>query len=162
MSLTVKQLQVLSSKDLSQLRGHEVPRQRKLADWQEPKSMRIPRYKTREGMSQAHLANVRAVQVCLACCRRGPVDPHHLQHGVTARGFGMRAPDAHVVPLCRRCHDALHALGSRREPEFFLDHGLQAPEDEHWIARRLWKNRTSADAMWVVLEANIARRHTAH
>lgn len=145
-------------------RAYEVPRQRLLQNfrtesWERP--AKLPRHKTREGMSQTHLANIRNLQVCLACCRRGAVDPHHLQHGVTSRGFGMRAPDAYVVPLCRRCHDALHALGSRREPEFFAEHGLTPRENEHYIARRLWRNRASPDAMWVVIEANIAQRTAA-
>jgi hypothetical protein len=49
---------------------------------------------------------VRALPCC-ACNAPAPSDPHH-PHGVGYRGAGTKCPDIWVIPLCRRCHDALH------------------------------------------------------
>lgn len=47
---------------------------------------------------------IRAMPCCV-CGYRPPSDPHH----VKSRGAGGRAED--VVPLCRLCHDWIHASG---------------------------------------------------
>lgn len=44
---------------------------------------------------------------CSACDASPPSDPHHLK----SRGAG--GDDSWCIPLCRRCHDRLHAAGSR-------------------------------------------------
>ncbi len=53
-------------------------------------------------------------------CGNGSDDPHH----ITGNGFGGMATKAHdmfVIPLCRRCHDSLHADTQAWESE----HGTQ-------------------------------------
>lgn len=58
-------------------------------------------------------------QPCCAC-GNGSDDPHH----ITGNGFGGMATKAHdlfVIPLCRRCHDSLHANTQAWENE----HGTQ-------------------------------------
>ncbi len=58
-------------------------------------------------------------QPCCAC-GNGSDDPHH----ITGKGFGGMATKAHdlfVIPLCRRCHDSLHANTQDWENE----HGTQ-------------------------------------
>ena len=58
-------------------------------------------------------------QPCCAC-GNGSDDPHH----ITGNGFGGMATKAHdlfVIPLCRRCHDSLHANTQDWENE----HGTQ-------------------------------------
>ena len=58
-------------------------------------------------------------QPCCAC-GNGSDDPHH----ITGNGFGGMATKAHdlfVIPLCRRCHDSLHANTQDWERE----HGTQ-------------------------------------
>ena len=58
-------------------------------------------------------------QPCCAC-GNGSDDPHH----ITGNGFGGMATKAHdlfVIPLCRRCHDSLHA----NTPDWEKEHGTQ-------------------------------------
>ncbi|QQN37880.1 DUF968 domain-containing protein (plasmid) [Rahnella aceris] len=53
-------------------------------------------------------------------CGNGSDDPHH----ITGNGFGGMATKAHdlfVIPLCRRCHDKLHA----NTPAWEEEHGTQ-------------------------------------
>ncbi|EQA0930834.1 DUF968 domain-containing protein, partial [Escherichia coli] len=43
-----------------------------------------------------------------ACCGQPADDPHHLiGHG--QGGMGTKADDLFVIPLCRKCHNELHA-----------------------------------------------------
>lgn len=66
-------------------------------------------------------------QPCCAC-GNGSDDPHH----ITGNGFGGMATKAHdlfVIPLCRRCHDSLHANTKAWEKE----HGTQ----EHLLVTTL-------------------------
>ncbi|MDR3431068.1 MAG: DUF968 domain-containing protein [Rouxiella aceris] len=54
-------------------------------------------------------------QPCCGCGNQAD-DPHH----ITGNGFGGMATKAHdlfVIPLCRRCHDALHANTAGWEKE---------------------------------------------
>ncbi len=55
-------------------------------------------------------------QPCCGCGNQSD-DPHHIT-GNGLGGMGMKASDFHVIPLCRRCHDALHANTSQWEEEF--------------------------------------------
>ena len=53
---------------------------------------------------KAHMAAV-AQLPCVICGAR-PVQVHHVIHG----RYGTRkAPDTDTIPLCRSCHDSLHA-----------------------------------------------------
>ena len=56
--------------------------------------------------SEDYLAFVRS-QPCLLCAAPAPSDPHH--YG--PRGLGQKTDDYRTVPLCRKCHDTLHAEG---------------------------------------------------
>lgn len=42
------------------------------------------------------------------CCRRQADDPHHIM-GNGMGGMATKAHDLFVIPLCRECHDELHA-----------------------------------------------------
>nr|WP_276540625.1 DUF968 domain-containing protein [Citrobacter freundii] len=54
------------------------------------------------------------------CCRRPADDPHHIVgHGMG--GTATKAHDLFVIPLCRECHDELHA----DVPVFEQKHGTQ-------------------------------------
>ncbi|HDT1355803.1 TPA: DUF968 domain-containing protein, partial [Citrobacter freundii] len=54
------------------------------------------------------------------CCRRPADDPHHIVgHGMG--GTATKAHDLFVIPLCRECHDELHA----DVPAFEQKHGTQ-------------------------------------
>ena len=54
------------------------------------------------------------------CCRRPADDPHHIVgHGMG--GTATKAHDLFVIPLCRECHDELHAGVSAFEQK----HGTQ-------------------------------------
>lgn len=57
--------------------------------------------------SQAYLAKVKA----MPCCKCGGKadDPHHIIGIGNLSGMGLKAPDSYVIPVCRRCHDEIHA-----------------------------------------------------
>lgn len=59
-----------------------------------------------------HWAKVKAY--CCWTCGGFPTDPHHgIGQSLTERGFGpgkaVKRSDYLVFPLCRKCHDELHA-----------------------------------------------------
>jgi hypothetical protein len=56
----------------------------------------------------AHLAYVREL-ACAFCGAAPPSEPHHVEKVATA----MQGNDYSCVPVCRRCHDAIHALGNQ-------------------------------------------------
>ncbi len=79
----------------------------------------------REGNSLPHLAMVRQLWCSLGHRddRREALHAHHLQGGPCRnRGLGKRSPDVWTVPLVWWRHEELHALGSRHEYEYFMDH----------------------------------------
>jgi hypothetical protein len=166
MSLTVKQLQALSPKGLSQFRAHEVPNQREVVNWQEPASARpkrIPRYKQRPGMSATHLTLLRALPCCITGqepCRQA----HHLrsmfgQSGAAAfsRGLGLKAEDRWALPLAHEPHMESHRVSSRDERGWFLERGI----DPHALAKALWIATGNLDRMRRVLAAHIDERSKA-
>ncbi|MGV8925031.1 MAG: DUF968 domain-containing protein [Ewingella sp.] len=55
-------------------------------------------------------------QPCCGCGNQAD-DPHHII-GNGLGGMGMKASDLHTIPLCRRCHDGLHANVSKWEAEY--------------------------------------------
>jgi len=79
--------------------------------------MRLP--KARKFSAPAYTRWVKT-QPCCGCDEQAD-DPHHII-GSGFGGMGIKASDFHVIPLCRRCHDALHANTSKWEEE----HGSQA------------------------------------
>lgn len=68
-------------------------------------------------------------QQCCGCGNQAD-DPHHIT-GRGLGGMGMKASDLHVIPLCRRCHDDLHANTSEWEAE----HGSQDSHLSQTLAR---------------------------
>lgn len=114
----------------------------------------------REGNSLAHLAMVRQLWCSLGNRedRREVVHPHHLQGGPCRklRGLGRRSPDCWAVPLVWWRHEELHALGSRHEREYFMDHsgGLLDP---YALAIALW-----AISPHLELAARILDAHQRH
>lgn len=111
----------------------------------------LKRREKREGNSNQHLFLIKRLP-CLTCGVHGRSDPHHLRHGVAAkgRGVGMKAQDRYCVPLCRACHDAVHMIGSRRERGWFEDYGYQALA----LADALWVNSGDVSRMNRVLLAH--------
>ena len=109
------------------------------------------RREKREGNSNRHLFLVKSLP-CLICGVVGPSDPHHLRHDLAAkeRGVGQKATDRWTLPLCRNCHGDVHALGSRREREWFEDHGYQALA----LADALWVNSGDLSRLHRVLLAH--------
>jgi len=85
-----------------------------------------------------HIKNVRAFP-CFNCMTTLNIDPHHLlklPEGMSDEesGTGQKNGDNWTIPLCRRCHSALHMAGS--EEKFFgKDRALDAIDN----AKCLWK-----------------------
>lgn len=68
--------------------------------------------------SESYLRYVRGLPCC-ACQRPGPGDPHHIV-GSGLKGAGTHTSDLLAIPLCRQCHEKLHA-----------GHGHVAWEEKH-------------------------------
>jgi hypothetical protein len=100
--------------------------------------------KVREGMSADHLAMVRQLE-CINCPRgfSAPVQAHHLLRtgDHTQRGTGRKPADKFAIPLCLRCHNAVHAHGN---DEVYLA-GLGI--DGRALASSLWAKRGDLEAM---------------
>lgn len=107
-------------------------------------SLRV-RTRIRNGMSEAHLAMVRALP-CVICFHARPdvtVDPHHLMRlqpqDPGQRGLGLKSADRWTVPLCRYHHSIV----------------TDEPDDEQWFARQGIDARSVALALWAE-EGNFA------
>lgn len=75
------------------------------ADPESPESFML-RPKRRRWENEMYTRWVKS-QPCV-CCRRPADDPHHvIGHGMG--GTATKAHDLFVIPLCRECHDKLHA-----------------------------------------------------
>lgn len=75
------------------------------ADPESPESFML-KPKRRRWVNQTYTDWVKR-QPC-ECCRRPGDDPHHVNgHGMG--GTATKAHDLFVFPLCRECHDELHA-----------------------------------------------------
>jgi hypothetical protein len=96
----------------------------------------------RAGMSSSHLARIRQLQ-CTVCYERRNLDAHHLKSGParSERGIGLKATDRWAIPLCRIHHDEVERLGSRREPGYFDDYGIEP----HCLADALWRQSSDRD-----------------
>ena len=56
---------------------------------------------------------------CVACGRKGPSDPDHIQ----ARGTGShKQVDFFALPMCRKCHTERGQLGNEK---FMAKHGIE-------------------------------------
>lgn len=111
----------------------------------------------REGNSERHLELIRRLPCCITG-RTAPSDPHHLKFGLShERGMGRKATDKWVLPLCREKHDELERLGSRREPGWFRDHGI---DDPLALADALWRATGDIHRMARIIEASRARHLT--
>lgn len=82
-----------------------------------------------DGECDRHKAAVKGLCICVACLRRGPVDPHHVQHG---RYSQSRPCHKKTIPLCRQCHDAFHAGKVTWADKYGLDYDL-LPIVEEWL-----------------------------
>lgn len=52
-------------------------------------------------------------QPCWGCGKYG-VEAHHVRLGT---GMGKKPYDLHVIPVCRACHQACHALDYTKEEQ---------------------------------------------
>ena len=87
------------------------------ADPESPESFML-RPKRRRWENEVYTRWVKT-QSCAGCCRPAD-DPHHIiGHGMG--GTATKAHDLFVIPLCRECHDELHA----DVPAFEHKHGTQ-------------------------------------
>lgn len=75
--------------------------------------------------SQAYIDWLKTLPCCN--CQAPADDPHHLIGLGGMSGTGMTAPDSMAMPVCRPCHDEIHAT-----PELW-------PRQWEWIARTLEK-----------------------
>jgi hypothetical protein len=105
--------------------------------WPSKASKARTRRAEREGNSEAHLNLIRMLP-CTVCHRKTDIHAHHLQSLAAARerGVGQKATDKWAVSLCGDHHMELHGLGSRREPEWFDEFGMNA----HALAMAYWQS----------------------
>ena len=105
----------------------------------------------RVGMSERHLVLVRQLP-CVIGGETYGIQAHHLKTGPAKgeRGAGFRATDRWSLPLFWTRHDDLERLGSRREPAFFHERGL----DPYALAAALWANTGDAARMARVIVAH--------
>jgi hypothetical protein len=115
--------------------------------WERPP--RVSAQRKRPGNDAAHLANLRRLACAVPCCTGAQIDAHHLKFGPAKpeRSFGRKATDRWALPICRAHHDELEARGSRREPEFWAECGLDAPS----LCIGLWNAKRDAERMRLVL-----------
>jgi hypothetical protein len=64
--------------------------------------------------SRKYLNWVKSLDCCL--CGAPADDPHHLIGVGNMGGMGMKAPDITAIPVCRGCHNSIHA-----KPELWPD-----------------------------------------
>lgn len=95
-----------------------------------PKRQKVGRIKPKRLQDKRHLHFVAGLACC--CCKRKPVQCHHLLRG-PVRGIGLRAGDDQVIPLCPECHQKLHHSGD--EIGFLTGHGINGMA----LAAKLWK-----------------------
>ena len=70
------------------------------------------------------MAVVKSHGCCI--CRNPVADAHHLRIVGHKRGISVKNGDDYTIPLCRRHHDELHAMGDEK---LFLDlHGVNVRE----------------------------------
>ena len=100
-----------------------------------PPKTNAQNYKSRPGMSPAHLDRIRQCPCCV-CLATTRSDPHHLKAGIKERGMGLRSTDRHTVPMCRHHHEEVEAAGSRNEQRWFTSRGIDALD----LAAALWQS----------------------
>jgi hypothetical protein len=125
---------------------------------------RVARRRSPRVVNDAYLAFIRSLP-CAGCGIDWSADPHHAgKHGV-----GQTAGDDTAIPLCRRCHDAVHdAKGKyadqdvRRRWEELVQVGCQVLWCA-WQARRRsgfplsHHARAAFNAAWSVADEDINR-----
>jgi len=138
----------------------QVPREHIYGNWkptvtERAKAKRMaPKVKRekRPGNSEAHLAAIRTLPCCIPGCQIVGCDPHHSKVGPAAaeRSVGRRASDRWCVSLCRKHHDEVEAVGSRREAGWFLERGIEVIE----LAAALWAVSPDKGAMARIILAH--------
>jgi hypothetical protein len=93
----------------------------------------------RPGNSEAHLAALRKCP-CVVTLKVPAGEVHHLKMAAAGqeRGMGQRASDRFGLPLSRTPHDELESIGSRHEPRWFAERGVDEPIE---LAAALWAVR---------------------
>lgn len=138
--------------------AYEMQGKRQIANFKEDRfgHMAAPqkwksRRQLRVGNSEEHLALVRQLW-CTLGTERYRIECHHLKSGpaLKERGVGMKATDRWAVPLFYARHWDLENIGSRREFDFFMEHGIN-PYD---LANALWANTGDLVRMSRVLKAH--------
>ena len=102
----------------------------------------------RPDMDSRHLANLRLLP-CVACglgllSQKTITQAHHLLR-TEERGLSRKSSDRWAIPLCARCHQALHAAGD--EEAFLAGRGI----DGRATASALWAARGDLDGMTRVI-----------
>jgi hypothetical protein len=99
-------------------------------------------------MSASHLKDVKACP-CVVCGALKGIDPHHLMRGlpVGERGMSRTAADRYAIPLCRRCHDALHADKRSDDEAWLMERGVAGRD----VAAALWARRGERGEMFKVI-----------
>lgn len=108
------------------------------------KSLPVYHRPPREGMSAAHLDNIRLLPCC--CCGGVTcITAHHLLRS-GEHGTGRKSSDRWALPLCcfgsnNNCHQALHDDGN--EDRFLSSRGI----DGRALATALWAERGNLESM---------------
>ncbi|MCK5013247.1 MAG: DUF968 domain-containing protein [Candidatus Omnitrophica bacterium] len=104
-----------------------------------PKGVKPGRIKPKRLKDPAHLMLIRQLP-CLVCGTTHGIEVHHLLRG-TVRGWGLKAKDSEVLPLCFIHHtqsdDCAHDNKCGGETEWFKSKGIINPL---YIARKLYEN----------------------
>jgi hypothetical protein len=110
----------------------------------------------RPGMSETHLERIRLLPCCISGRLTG-VEAHHLKAGPARgeRGIGLKSADWWAVPLHWELHAELERLGSRREPGWFGQYGL----DPYPLAQALWGKSHDRDPWSVSNMLDVLRAH---
>lgn len=114
------------------------------------KAKRAETREEREGNDDAHLAALRKCP-CVVTLKVPAGEVHHLKFGTGERGMGMRSSDRWGVPMSRVPHEELERAGSRNEPRWFAERGIENPLD---LAAALWKASPDVAMMTKIILAH--------
>lgn len=96
---------------------------------------RFGRIKERRYKDRQHLEFIRSLPCCV--CMEDRSDMHRAAHHALRgpiRGMGRKAGDNWVIPMCSKCHSALHNDGD--ETCYLASYGVNVVE----LSKQLWRD----------------------
>ena len=138
----------------------QVHRERVYGNFKPTRKQRIKTRKNRSAVKRAkrpgndlgYLKKIKRLP-CIVTGKTIDIDPHHLKC-MGGRGAGMKAPDKHLVPLCRDEHNKVEAIASTKEEAWFLERGIDCKK----LAEELWLMRTNSKDMEAVFQKHWDRK----